>query len=133
MSQNNNEEQRDTLNFGGHDFEIHDLTEDGNNFPNFSLILNIPFIPFTQNQLQAFMVRLFQMLRSLELENMYNFNPLTNIPYSFYCCYCNVIHIINHPLNPAMTQHLSSGVIVTPYWIRLILRPAFEGGDNRQK
>ena len=132
MSQENNEEQRDTLNFGGYDFEIHNLTENGQTYPNFPFILNIPFIAFTQNQLQAFMIRFFQMLRSLELENMYNFNPMTNIPYSFYCGYCNAPHIIDRPLNPAMTQHLSTGVIITPYWTPLILRPNFESGDNRQ-
>ena len=133
MSQNNEEEARDTFRFGWYDFEIHDLTEDRNNFPNFPFAINIPFVPFTQNQLQTFMVRFFQMLRTIELENMYNYNPLTNIPYSIFCGFCNEVHIIDRPLNQAMTRHLSSGVIVTPYWIPLILRPTFEGGDNQQR
>ena len=132
MSQENNEEERDTLNFGGYDYEIHDLTEDGQTYPNFPFILNIPFICFTPNQLQAFMIRFFQMLRLLELENMYNFNPMTNIPYSIYCGYCNAPHVIDRPLTQAMIQHLSTGVIITPHWTPLILRPTVEDSNNRQ-
>ena len=132
MSQENNEQLRDTLRFGEYDFEIHNLTEDGQNFPNYPFIIQIPFILFNQNQLQAFMSRFFQMIRSLELENMYNFNPMTRIPYSFYCGFCNSVHIIDRPLNSAMTQHMSTGVILTPFWTPLILRPNPESGDNQQ-
>ena len=59
MSQENNEQLRDTLRFGEYDFEIHNLTEDGQNFPNYPFIIQIPFILFNQNQLQAFMSRFY--------------------------------------------------------------------------
>ena len=132
MSQEINEEERDTLNFDGYDYEIHNLTQDGQTYPNFPFIVNIPFVCFTHNQLHSYMLRFFQILRLLELENMYNFNPVTNIPYSIFCGFCNAPHVIDRPLTQAMIQHLSNGVIITPHWSPLFLLPTIEDSNDWQ-
>ena len=132
MNQNNEQSLRDTYRFGQLDFEIYDLIEERNNFPLFPFAINIPVVLFTQNQLQNFMVRFYQMLRSFELENMFNF-PQTNTPYGIFCGYCNSIHIIDAPLNQASRNHLSTGVIVTPYWFPFSFRPTLQVGDNLRR
>ena len=79
MNQNNEQSDRHTYRFGQFDFEIHDMIEERINFPLFPFAINMPVVLFNQSQLQNFMVRYYQMLRSFELENMFNF-PQTNTP-----------------------------------------------------
>ena len=132
MNQQNEELQRETMNYEGYDYEIHDLTDHGQIFPRFPFLINIPFICFTPNQLHSYMTRYFQMLRELELQNIQMYNPVTSIPFSIYCGFCNMPHIIDRPMSPAMIQHLTSSTIIVPQWIPLFLRPPAEESNPRQ-
>ena len=51
MIQEINEEERDAMNIEGFGYEVHDMTQNGQIFPRFPFIVNIPFICFTPNQL----------------------------------------------------------------------------------
>ena len=80
MNHETNEEVRDTINFEGFDYEVHNFSLNGQNYPRFPFIVNIPFICFTPSQLHSFLSRYFRMLREVELENIHFYNPVTNIP-----------------------------------------------------
>ena len=124
--------ERDTMNFEGYDYEIHDLTTHGQHYPRLPFIVNIPFICFTPNQLHSYLTRYFQMLREVELQNVHMYNPITNIPFSIFCGYCGHPHVIDRPMSPAMIQHLTTGTVIVPQWVPLFLRPPAEEGTPRQ-
>ena len=132
MNQNNEQSDRDTYRFGQFDYEIHDMIEETINFPQYPFTLNMPVVLFNQSHLQNFMMRYYQMLRSFELENMFNF-PQTNTPYAIFCGYCHSINVIDAPLNQASRDHLSSGVIVTPFWYPFTFRLTLQVGDNLRR
>ena len=132
MSQNNEESVRDTYRFGQFDFEIHDMIENRNDYPIFPYVVNMRIVLFNQSQFQNYMRRYYQMLRAFELENMFNF-PQTNTPYSIFCGYCHSIHIIDARLNQPSMYHLSTGVVVTPFWSPFTFRPTLQIGDNLQR
>ena len=120
MSQEINEEERETMNIEGFNYKVHDMTQNGQTYPRFPFIVNIPLICFTPNQLHSFLSRYFQMLRQVELENMHFYNPVTNTPFSVFCGFCNFPHVIDRPLTPAMVQHLSNETIITPQCIHCL-------------
>ena len=132
MSQNIEESARDTYRFGQFDFEIHDMIENRNDYPIFPYVLNLPIVLFNQSQFQNYMTRYYQMLRGFEIENMFNF-PQNSVPYSVFCGYCHSVHIIDTQLNQSSMYHLSTGVVVTPFWSPFTFRPTLQIGDNLQR
>ena len=132
MNHETNEEVRDTINFEGFDYEVHNISLNGQTYPRYPFIVNIPFICFTPGQLHSFLSRYFRMLREVELENIHMYNPISNIPFSIFCGYCGLPHVIDRPMSPAMIQHLSTGTVVTPQWIPLFVRPPAEESNARQ-
>ena len=50
-----NEDLRDTVNFEGYDYEVHDISLNGQTYPRYPYVVNVPFIAFTPGQLQSYL------------------------------------------------------------------------------
>ena len=133
MNMNNEDDERETIQIGQHEYEIYNLTEDGQNYPRYPFVVHIPYICFSPIQLHAYMVSYFQMIRALELQNMQAYNRDTSIPFCVFCGFCNMSHIIDRPMSPEFVQHMTSGVIIVPQWTPLFLRRPADDNNPRQE
>ena len=132
MNQINNDFERETINFEGIDYEVHNLTDHGQNYPRFPFLVNIPYLCFSPIQLHSYMTSYFQMVRGLELQYMQMYNPATSTPFPIYCGFCNCPHVVNQPMSPAFVQHMTSGTIIVPQWTPLFLRRPTDDSNPRQ-